>query len=68
MYGGSTTSILLNTPGRVPIIITALEGNKMARNGQRRRRPFNRRHRFCSLPARSAPGITFSRPSSSIWR
>ena len=34
MYGGSTTSILLNTPGESATIITALEGNKMARNGR----------------------------------
>jgi len=31
MYGGSTTSILLNTPGESASVITALEGNKMAR-------------------------------------
>lgn len=34
MYGGSTTSILLNTPGESSSIITALEGNKMARAGR----------------------------------
>jgi len=34
MYGGSTTSILLNTPGESGSIITALEGSKMARNGR----------------------------------
>ncbi|WP_225766663.1 tripartite tricarboxylate transporter permease [Inquilinus sp. Marseille-Q2685] len=34
MYGGSTTSILLNTPGESASIITALEGNKMARSGR----------------------------------
>jgi putative tricarboxylic transport membrane protein len=34
MYGGSTTSILLNTPGESASIITALEGNKMARAGR----------------------------------
>lgn len=33
MYGGSTTSILLNTPGESGSVITALEGNKMARRG-----------------------------------
>ena len=31
MYGGSTTSILLNTPGESATIVTALEGNRMAR-------------------------------------
>src|SRR5499433_2521107 len=34
MYGGSTTSILLNTPGESATIVTALEGHKMARNGR----------------------------------
>lgn len=33
MYGGSTTSILLNTPGESGSIITALEGARMARGG-----------------------------------
>jgi putative tricarboxylic transport membrane protein len=34
MYGGSTTSILLNTPGESATIVTAIEGNKMARAGR----------------------------------
>ncbi|GAA5146607.1 tripartite tricarboxylate transporter permease [Pseudonocardia eucalypti] len=34
MYGGSTTSILLNTPGESASMIAALEGNKMARAGR----------------------------------
>ena len=34
MYGGSTTSILLNTPGESGSIITALEGAKMAKSGR----------------------------------
>lgn len=34
MYGGSTTSILLNTPGESASIVTALEGNKMAKLGR----------------------------------
>ena len=34
MYGGSTTSILLNTPGEAGSMMTALEGNRMARNGR----------------------------------
>jgi putative tricarboxylic transport membrane protein len=34
MYGGSTTSILVNTPGESATIVTALEGNKMARSGR----------------------------------
>jgi putative tricarboxylic transport membrane protein len=34
MYGSSTTSILLNTPGESGSIITAIEGNLMARAGR----------------------------------
>jgi putative tricarboxylic transport membrane protein len=34
MYGGSTTSILLNTPGESSSVVTAIEGNKMARAGR----------------------------------
>jgi putative tricarboxylic transport membrane protein len=34
MYGGSTTSILLNTPGESASVVTAIEGNKMARAGR----------------------------------
>ena len=34
MYGGSTTSILLNTPGESGSMVTAMEGNKMAKNGR----------------------------------
>src|ERR1700709_1615600 len=34
MYGGSPTSILLNTPGESASMISALEGNKMARAGR----------------------------------
>ena len=34
MYGGSTTTILLNTPGESASIATALEGNKMAKCGR----------------------------------
>jgi len=33
-YGGSTTSILLNTPGESSTVVTALEGNLMARRGR----------------------------------
>jgi putative tricarboxylic transport membrane protein len=34
MYGGSTTSILLNTPGESASVVTAIEGNKMAKKGR----------------------------------
>src|SRR6188768_3308149 len=34
MYGGSTTSILITTPGESASMVTALEGNKMAKAGR----------------------------------
>jgi putative tricarboxylic transport membrane protein len=34
MYGGAISSILLNTPGETASIMTALEGNKMAKDGR----------------------------------
>jgi putative tricarboxylic transport membrane protein len=34
MYGGSTTSILLNAPGESGSVMTTIEGNKMARAGR----------------------------------
>jgi putative tricarboxylic transport membrane protein len=61
MYGGSTTSILLNTPGESASIVTALEGNKMARKagrGGRRSRPPP------SAPSSRALIATLGSPSS----
>ena len=34
MYGGSTTSILINTPGEAPAIMTTLDGYQMALQGR----------------------------------
>ena len=34
MYGGSTTSILLNTPGETGSIVAAIDGHMMARQGR----------------------------------
>ncbi|GIJ46182.1 tripartite tricarboxylate transporter TctA [Virgisporangium aliadipatigenens] len=36
MYGGSTTSILLNTPGESASVATSIEGHQMARRGRAR--------------------------------
>jgi putative tricarboxylic transport membrane protein len=33
-YGGSTTAILINLPGEASSVVTAIEGNMMARKGQ----------------------------------
>jgi putative tricarboxylic transport membrane protein len=34
MFGGSTTSILLNTPGETAAVVTAIEGHPMAKRGR----------------------------------
>jgi putative tricarboxylic transport membrane protein len=34
MFGGSTTSILMNTPGESASMVTAMEGNAMAKHGR----------------------------------
>jgi putative tricarboxylic transport membrane protein len=34
MFGGSTTSILLNTPGESAAVVAAIEGNPMAKSGR----------------------------------
>lgn len=34
MYGGSTTSILVNIPGEAASVVTALDGHQMARQGR----------------------------------
>ncbi|MFC4004534.1 tripartite tricarboxylate transporter permease [Prauserella oleivorans] len=34
MFGGSTTSILLNTPGETTAVVAAIEGNPMAKRGR----------------------------------
>ncbi|MEI7672795.1 MAG: tripartite tricarboxylate transporter permease, partial [Deltaproteobacteria bacterium] len=34
MYGGSTTSILLNIPGEAASVVTCLDGYQMARQGR----------------------------------
>ena len=33
-YGGSTTAILINTPGESSSVVTALDGHQMARQGR----------------------------------
>jgi putative tricarboxylic transport membrane protein len=34
MYGGSTTSILLNIPGEAASVVTCIDGYKMAKKGR----------------------------------
>lgn len=34
MFGGSTSSVLMNTPGESATMVTAMEGNAMARHGR----------------------------------
>ena len=72
MYGGSTTSILLNTPGESSSVVTAIEGNKMAQGrpgragaGDRGDRLVRRRHdRHAAAGAGRAAG---GRSSRSAW-
>jgi TctA family transporter len=54
MYGGSTTSILINTPGESATVVTALEGYKMAKKG---------RAVASAVPGRRWP----RRPSAASW-
>src|SRR5438270_8747528 len=37
MYGGSTTSILLNIPGEAASVVTCIDGHQMARQGRANR-------------------------------
>ena len=54
MYGGSTTSILLNTPGESASVATAIEGYQMARGDAHEPR-WPRPRSGPSWPARSRP-------------
>lgn len=58
MYGGSTTSILLNIPGEAASVVTVLEGYKMARRG--RAPPWRWRPSARSSPGRSASSSSAS--------
>ena len=55
MYGGSTTSILLNTPGESASVVTAIEGNKMAKAGRAAAGPGDRGHRLLRRRHHRAP-------------
>ncbi len=57
MYGGSTTSILVNIPGEVPAsVITCLDGYQMARrDGQARRWASLPSDRSWAAPSPSSP-------------
>ena len=50
MYGGSTTSILVNTPGESSSVVTCLDGYEMAKKGRAVRR-WRRRRSVRSSPA-----------------
>jgi putative tricarboxylic transport membrane protein len=54
MYGGSTTSILLNTPGESASIVTAIEASRW-RGADERARPSRPRRSARSSRARSPP-------------
>ena len=57
MYGGSTTSILLNTPGESSSVATTIEGFQMAQARARARRRSRRRRSARSSRARSASSL-----------
>ena len=65
MYGGSTTSILLNTPGETGTMVTALEGFKMPRTAVPARRW---RHRPSVPSWRARSPRCWSRCSRRWWR
>ena len=50
MYGGSTTSILLNTPGEAGAVITSVEGHKMAKKGRAGFTRGVKKYRSCGAP------------------
>src|SRR3712207_5373693 len=62
MYGGSTTAILINTPGESASMATALEGNLMAKAG--RGGPALATAAIGSFGAwrKGSPGLTFPAP------
>ena len=43
MYGGSTTSILMNVPGESASVVTCIDGYQMTLKGRGRRRPVYQR-------------------------
>jgi hypothetical protein len=45
MYGGSTTSILVNVPGEAASVVTTIDGYRLGAQGPRRRRAGHRRDR-----------------------
>ncbi len=65
MYGGSTTAILLNTPGESASMVAALEGNKMARVGTGRVARWRPPRSARSSPAPSRRSCSRSSPSRS---
>ena len=63
MYGGSTTSILLNTPGETASMVTAMEGNKMAKSAAPA--PLPRWWSRCSRRWWPSTPCAWARPSTS---
>lgn len=62
MYGGSTTSILLNIPGEVASVPTCIDGYPLAQQGRGGAGPGNRRHRLFHSRNTGGPGADFLRP------
>src|SRR5262249_25637895 len=62
MYGGSTTSILLNTPGETSSIATAIDGYEMARQGRGAAALTTAAVGSFVAGARATPALTFLAP------
>ena len=68
MYGGSTTAILLNTPGESASVMTALEGNLMAKRRTGRAGPRHRSHRLLHRRHDRHPAGGLLRPGAGVGR
>jgi putative tricarboxylic transport membrane protein len=68
MYGGSTTSILLNTPGETASIATAIDGYVMARQGRARRALTTAAIGSFVAGTLATIALTFFAPRSRRWR
>jgi len=64
MYGGSTTSILLNLPGEAASVVTCIDGSPECQEGAGRGRPWDRRDRIVHRGTVAVVGLTSSRRRS----
>ena len=62
MYGGSTTSILLNVPGETASVMTCIDGYQMAQKGPGRTGAGHLRHRLLRRGRFGHPGVGVPAP------